>query len=130
MPLEILLPLVVMGIAGIAFTLHFLGLTDGPGLSSDDAARKAWAREFPDAPATNVARSITGRAALVETGDRLGIVWRFGADTTARDLEGAEAQVQNDTLILLLPDYGARRIKLHLAPGEAEAWAETIGQKT
>lgn len=47
MPLELLVLMVVVGILGIAFTLHFLGLTDGPGLADEDAARAAWLREFP-----------------------------------------------------------------------------------
>ncbi|QYX57506.1 hypothetical protein K1T73_03660 [Roseovarius sp. SCSIO 43702] len=130
MPLEILVPMVVLGIAGIAFLLHMLNLTDSRRLGDDDAVRAAWEREFPERPARSVTRSTTGRAALVETEHGRGLVWCMGADTVVRALDDVTARVKNDTLILTTPDYGARRIRLHLAPGEAEAWARAIGETT
>ena len=42
MPLSILLPMVILGIAGIAVLLHVLGLSRRATLSDAAAARAAW----------------------------------------------------------------------------------------
>ncbi|MEM8576789.1 MAG: hypothetical protein AAGF60_02975 [Pseudomonadota bacterium] len=122
MPLEILLVLVVGGIACIALALHLLGLSAAPGFDAA-GARDAWLRHFPQDAVTDAAPSRDGRAARIEAASGKGIVWRFGADSVARPLAGARAEPHKTGLILRLPDYAAPRVRLTLTPEEARAWA-------
>ncbi len=126
MPLSILVPMVVIGIAGIAVLLHVLGKTGGRPLTSEDMARAAWLREMPDARIARVHLSRTGRAALIESDAGLGIVWAMGADTAVRMLSGSRAEVRGHTLSLRLKDYDAPRIRLALDGNEAEDWAAKV----
>ena len=126
MPLGILVPLVIAGIAGIAVLLHILGLSRPATLESEDAARTAWLDEFPDDPALRIVLSHDHTAALIETGDGHGIVWPMGADTTARYLTGARIDRTAKGLRIDLPDYSAPRIHLSLDPDEAAAWQDAL----
>ncbi len=72
MPLEILLVLVVGGIAGITLLLHLSG--------------KSRLRHFPGDAVVDVTISHDCHAALVRTADGPGLLWSFGADTVARRL--------------------------------------------
>ena len=122
MPLEILLPLVIFGIAGITLLLHLLGLSR-PALLADEAqARKAWVREFPEDAPIRVVLSHDNRAALIETASGKGVVWPMGADTTARYLDGAKITRTATGLRLDLPDYSAPHIHVTLDAAEAAYW--------
>jgi hypothetical protein len=122
MPLSILLPMVIAGIAGIALLLHLLGLSK-PALIADEAhARRAWLREYPDDPPLRVMLCRARSAALIETARGYGVVWPMGADTTARPLAGARLAATGSGLTLDLPDYTAPRIRLRLSPEEAAQW--------
>jgi hypothetical protein len=121
MPLEILLVLVVGGIAAIAVLTHLFGLSRRAGFADEDAARAGWLREFPDEPVTGVTLLSDGHAALITTGHGAGIVWTMGADTVARHLAGARAQRRGDRLILRFPDWGAPRLALRVTGDEARA---------
>lgn len=126
MPLSILLPLVVLGIAGIAVLLHLLGLSRRAVLADEATARAAWLREFPsDAPA-RVMLCHDRSAALIETGKGRGVVWPVGADTTARYLTDARASPTKTGLRIDLPDYTAPRIHLTLDAGEAAEWQDAL----
>ena len=48
MPLFILLPLVVLGIAGLVGLVHLLGHSTPLALPDEDTVRKHWQRHFPD----------------------------------------------------------------------------------
>ena len=122
MPLEILLPMVVFGIAGITLLLHLLGLSRRALLADAGAARAAWLREFPEDAPTRVVLSQDHRAALVETPLGKGVIWPMGADTTARYLDGATITRTATGLRLDLPDYSAPRIHLTLDAAEAALW--------
>ena len=113
MPLSILLPMVVTGIAGIVVLLHLLGLSRTATLTDEAAAERAWLREF-------LCQNRT--AALIETAQGRGLVWPMGADTTARYLRGARITRTATGLCITLPDYTAPRIRLHLAAQEADQW--------
>ena len=126
MPLSILLPMVVLGIACIAVLLHLLGLSRRATLSDAAAARAAWLREFPNDAPTHVTLCQDHSAALIETETGRGVVWPMGADTTARYLTGARARQSGTGLRLDLPDYTAPRIHLTLAPDEATAWQDAL----
>ena len=123
MPLSVLLPMVIIGIGGIAILLHVLGLSQEAKLATEDAARDAWLREFPDHPVDRVSLSHTHRAALVEGAWGRGLVWSMGADTTARHLTGAQVRPLGAGLRIELSDVTAPHVDLDLDHRDAEAWA-------
>ena len=63
MPLELLLVLVIGGIAGIAVLLHVLGFSRSLTFEDEAAARAAWLRAFPDDTVTGVTLSESQSAA-------------------------------------------------------------------
>lgn len=126
MPLSILLPMVVLGIAGIAVLLHVLGLSHRAILADESAASRAWLREFPGHRPTRVILCQNRLAALVKTEQGYGVVWPMGADTTARYLTQAHITADAKGLRINLPDFTASRIGLSLDPDEAARWLETL----
>ena len=122
MPLSILLPMVIFGIAGITLLLHLLGLSRPAILADAAAARAAWLDEFPQDPPTRVTLSHDNHAALIETAEGHGLVWPMGADTTARYLTGARVARTGTGLRIELPDYTAPRIRLALDAAEIARW--------
>lgn len=130
MPLSILLPMVIIGIGGIAVLLHILGLTEPARLENEAAARRAWLREFPEDEPTRVALSHDRHAALIATDKGHGIVWPMGADTTARYVTGVQIARTQTGLRLDLPDYTAPHVHLTLDDREAEAWPAELKETT
>lgn len=126
MPLPILFALVALGIAGVIALVHLSGVSRPKTFDTEDDARAAWAREFPDLPAGTVTLTAKRAAALVMTDDGPGLVWPMGADSTARLLRGARAKALPTGLDLRLPDSSAPRLRLVLTPQEARAWARVI----
>ena len=126
MPLSILLPMVVIGIAGIAVLSHLLGLSRPLRFTDDAAAEAAWRREFPDVPARRVILCHDHSAALIETDAGPGVVWPMGADSTARFLTGARFDRWAEGVTLTLPDFTAPRIRLRLDPEEADYWRSEL----
>ncbi|MFK7940121.1 MAG: hypothetical protein AB8B82_12120 [Roseovarius sp.] len=122
MPLEILLPMVILGIAGITVLLHLLGLSRPALLADQAAAQAAWLDEFPQERPLRVTLSHDHRVALIETAHGTGVVWPMGADTTARYLEDAHIVRTANGLRLDLPDYTAPHIHLTLDASEADTW--------
>lgn len=122
MPLSLLLPMVILGIAGIALLLHVLGLSRPALLANKAAARAAWLREFPDDAPSRITLSHDNHAALIETARGHGVVWPMGADTAARYLTGAQITRTEAGLNISLPDYTAPRIRLQLGADELESW--------
>ena len=129
MPLAILGPMVVIGIAGIAIALHLLGLSRIATLESEAAARAAWAREMGDDPARAVTLAHEGHAALIETeSGRHGIVFAMGGDFTVRYLDGARLRPVPGGLAIDLPDFTAPHIRVALDTGEAARWPALIAE--
>jgi hypothetical protein len=126
MPLSILLPMVGLGIAGIAGLLHLLGLSQRARLADAAAARAAWLREFPGDVPLAVTLCRDGSAALIATARGRGVVWGVGADTTARYLSGARLSPTRRGLRIDLPDYTAPHIRLTLDANEADAWQDAL----
>ncbi|KIC46518.1 hypothetical protein RA28_01640 [Ruegeria sp. ANG-S4] len=85
MPLEILLVLVVGGLAGITLLLHLTGRSRRRRMTPDEA-RSEWIRHFPDDEIIDVTLANDGHSALVRTGVGAGLLWSLGADTVARHL--------------------------------------------
>ncbi|MEL7092611.1 MAG: hypothetical protein AAFN94_12835 [Pseudomonadota bacterium] len=126
MPLEILLVLVIGGIAGIALALHLLGMTGAPTLTIVQA-QAAWLREFPDSVIHDVTLSPDGRAAGITDDTGRGLVWQMGADTCARRLNGGEKiESRGNRMVLRLGDYAAPRLALTLPPEDRDRWTRWI----
>ncbi|WP_137699650.1 hypothetical protein [Marimonas lutisalis] len=128
MPLSILIPMVVIGIAGIAVLLHLLGLSRPRRFDDEAAARAAWLREFPANPPARVILCHDRSAALIETVQGAGVVWPMGADSTARPLAGARIAPAAGGIIIHLPDFTAPRIRLRLDADEARQWLSKLEQ--
>ena len=130
MPLTVLIPMVVLGIAGITLLLHVMGRSTMASFESEEAAARAWLREYPDTPAARVILSHDRHAALIETARGPGIVWPMGADTTARFLRQARITRTGTGLRVDLPDFAAPHIHLSLDQDEADLWPTHLEETT
>ena len=128
MPLATLLILVVGGIAAIALLLHLLGKSAALELS-EESARAAWLRQFPDDTVHAVILAESRHAALIETQAGTGLIWSFGADTVARPLGGARLSETTNALHIRFPDITAPGISLRLSPAERADWQTRISPK-
>ncbi|WP_425071623.1 hypothetical protein [Sagittula sp. S175] len=126
MPLHWLILLVVGGIAAIVALVHRSGLSTPKRFDTEDEARAAWAREFPELPAGTVTLTRKRAAALVMTPEGPGLVWPMGSDSTARLLRGARAKPTATGLDLTLPDPTAPGLRLVLTQDETTAWTRVI----
>ena len=123
MPLEILGPVVVLGIAGIALLLHRLGLSEQFELTGEHT-RTAWLREVPDDVPTQILIAKTRNAALLRLASgELGLVSVMGADTAARYLTDARWQHSDEGITLHLPDFAAPHVTIPLEPHEQAQWS-------
>ncbi len=129
MPLNILVPMVILGIAGVAVLLHLLGFSKRRHFADETEAHKAWLDEFPQDTPLRVVLSHDQSAALVETAKGYGLVWPMGADSTARFLDGAQVTATRRELQIVLPDYTAPRIALKLDHEELARWPALLEVK-
>ncbi len=84
MPLDILIALVVLGIAGIVALVHFTGGSAPHGFADGGEVHDAWLEDWPQDPPRGVDLSSDGRAAIVELAKgETGLIWVFGADTVS-----------------------------------------------
>lgn len=125
MPLNILLPLVVIGIAAIAVMLHLTGKSKRARLTQD-SARAAWLRHFPDDQVAQVLAADEGHAALVETNQGWGLIWSFGADTVARHLTDVAIEDTKQGLRFKFSDFTAPSVRVILAPDERMIWRKMV----
>lgn len=126
MPLGVLIGLVVAGIAGIAVLTHVLGYSRTFPIDSDEIARTQWLRHWPDDRVTRVRRAAGRHAALIDSAEGAGLLWSFGADTTARRIRGAAVSPCRKGLRIDLHDFTAPRVTIALKPDEAEDWLREI----
>jgi hypothetical protein len=111
MPLEILGPLVVFGILGIALLLHFTGHSQHRILANPADIAAEWARHFPASTPETIATDDDGKTALLTTPHGVGLLWLIGADTTARLLSAPpEIHDRPIGLIINLPDFAAPKV--------------------
>ena len=124
MPLEILLVLVIGGIAGIALALHLLGYSATKRLNAG-AARTEWLRHFPnDTFREGRTTLINARAdrALLRSDQGAGLIWVMGADTSARRLTAPDWMENRRGLVFRFDDPGAPRISVALGEEERPGW--------
>ncbi len=125
MPLEVLLVLVVFGIAGIALLLHLSGRSQ-PFQLSPETARDQWERHFPDDNIIDVTVAQDGRAALVRTETGPGLLWSLGADTVARHLLDYDLIDRPDGMEIQFHEFGAPRAIVRLSPFELRHWHDLM----
>jgi len=125
-PLTVLLPLVVFGIAGLVGVMHLLGYSRRLALTGPEDVARHWRRHWPEDRVLDVTLCRSGGAALVRTAAGPGLLWSFGADTVARRLKGARARPVRGGLAIRLPDFAAPRVRLRMDADEARAWAARI----
>lgn len=129
MPLEILLALVVGGIAAIATALHLLGLSAVKPLD-EVSASNAWNRHFPDDKINSVLLSHDGRTAIIATQKGKALLWQFGADTVARYLDDFETRRTSKGIVVMTHDPSAPKIHVRLSTAEQAEWAEYLELST
>lgn len=131
MPLEILAPMVVIGIAGIALMLHLSGLSRTQPLTADRVTRD-WLAQMPALPPLSVAFSDDSRTALIETAQGPGLLWVFGADTAARLFTDPPTLAETpDRLIVTTGDFTAPRVSIALAgAGDRQRWSGILTAAT
>lgn len=125
MSLNVLLILVVGGIAAIALLLHLLGKSRLSVLTREDA-RTAWHRHFPDDEIRDLTLARDGHSALVQTSQGPGLLWSFGADTVARHLRDYDLLEKPDHLCVVFHDFTAPRATLYLTEEERPAWQKMM----
>lgn len=142
MPLTFLLPLVIFGIAGIVLAVHLTGNSRPLTFAGEDAACRAWNREYPFQPAQSAHLSDDRRAALIlaDAGGTAGqgtpgVVWAMGTDSTARRLTpNCQLRDRADGLDIVFHDMTAPRLRVALKdPASRDLWhalAAPPGQET
>jgi hypothetical protein len=118
MPLEILLALVIGGIAGIAAILHLTGHSRSFHIADAETARREWVRHRSEDRVLGV--HLGKGAALMETSYGIGLLRPFGADTVAHMVKGLEPTPQG--LRVRFHDFAAPDVVLCLSETETADW--------
>ena len=129
MPLQIILPIVVFGIAGIVWLVHSSGWTVHRRIHDLADAQALWQADFPDEGLSKLRCDDENRVALVWLLDgRMGLIWSFGDDVVARHLDRPPVvQATSSGLALGLNDYTAPRVDVTLADHATRTeWAKTL----
>lgn len=118
MPLMVLLPLVILGIGGIALLLHLTGHTQNAAVKDTASAQAAWLRHWPrDTPrAVHLSKDM----ALVVCDQGVGLVRPFGMDTVAHFITSMEQRAE--TLVIGFDNFAAPSISLNLDQIARDAW--------
>ena len=124
MPLDVMIPMVVIGIAGIGVLTYLLGWAKPVSFAVPEDAMRAWAENFPDGPApTSAVVAGDGRAALVETEEGPGLIWAMGQDCAARLLAAADVTPTKKGLRVDFHDFGTPPVQVALdGARDADAW--------
>jgi len=125
MPLEILLALVIGGIAFVALLLHLLGHSRAAPFTQD-SARAAWQRHAPEDPPLAIHLSEDARAVLIETAKGPALVFQMGVDSTGHWLENVRLSDTKPGLRIDLHDFAAPFCHVRLRPEARTRWRQII----
>lgn len=115
MPLNILLPIVVVGIVAIVVLIWVLNPTPRLVFRSKADVVEIWNRRNPNAEARSVVLNPDNSAALVTTRAGAGLVWSFGADAVTRPFQrSSECADTADGLVIKSHDFTAPKILIRL----------------
>lgn len=125
MPLEVLGPLVLFGVAGVVLLVHLLGGSRSLRLADEAEALAVLAADYPDAAPRRAILADDRRAALVEAAGGLGVVRAMGDRWFARLLapRDAEARESRRGVEIVIADFGAPAVALRLADAARRAEA-------
>lgn len=127
MPLEILLPMVVIGITGVVLLIRWLRPTPDFRLDNNDKVANIWNHRNVDVAAKTVHLNAARTHALIETAQGFGLVWVFGADPVTRLLDHPfEVAPSSTGLRIQTHDFTAPRIDVVLSGGEITRWGEIL----
>ena len=130
MPLELLGPLVVFGIAGLVWLVHLMGWTRSPQYADFAAAARTFSADFPAARVEDGALADDRRAALFATGEGVGFAGWLGDGPLTRHFrrgEVAGAAERGDRLSIETVDFGAPAFALRLSDAAERAkWRTRI----
>ena len=131
MPLSVLLPLVVVGIALIWGLVRWLQPTPPFRISDTAEALAIWRHRNPETPAETARLNPERSHALVETAAGPGLVWAMGADPVTRLIPPGTRCIETATgLRLKTGDFTAPGIHIPLPdPRERAQWAEKLRQE-
>lgn len=134
MPLEILAPLVVVGIAGLVWLVHLLGWTKQPAFASADDAREAFLADYPDERPKVEVLADDARAALFLCGDGVGFAENFGDGRVTRLFRAGDLAAvteAGDSLRIATEDFSAPSFEFTLAdPDQRASWRDRLDALT
>ncbi|NOX39505.1 MAG: hypothetical protein GXP05_03055 [Alphaproteobacteria bacterium] len=84
MPLQVLLPLVVIGITAIVLLIRAMRPTPPLTFATTDQAKAVWDHRNHDHEATRAHLNLAQTHALIETRQGIGLLWSFGVDPVTR----------------------------------------------
>jgi hypothetical protein len=129
-PLEILLPMVVIGITGVVLLIRWLRPTPDFRLTDAQQVAEIWTHRNPDIANGEVHLNAARSHALVETAQGVGLVWVFGADPVTRLLDQPiKVAPSGNGLRIETRDFTAPRIDITLDGGELSRWSEILKVK-
>ncbi len=129
MPLEILLPIVVVGITCIVLLIRWLRPTPEFRLHDTDQAAEIWNHRNHDIVAGAVHLNVARTHALIETGGGIGLVWVFGADPVTRLLDQPVVfKSRGNGLSIQTRDFTAPRVDVMLDGAEITHWTDILRQ--
>lgn len=125
MPLSILIPAGVAGLAAIALLLQLS--TRAPRALPDlETARKIWLRRFPGDPIREVILSHDRHAALILSEEGSGLLWTYRSGTQARRLEDYDLIDEGTALRVIFHDATGTETTLRLDDFERRRWRGLI----
>ncbi|MGH1367858.1 MAG: hypothetical protein ACRBCL_04520 [Maritimibacter sp.] len=124
MPLSLLVPTVLLGLALIALTLWSLGFATPCALS----VKRVQEAFIADQGRAADSVTLTGNrlAALVCAQNEYFVAWAMGADVVLRDLAGAILTDTAQGARITLPDFAAPRVNLSLSAQDRALWHEAL----
>jgi len=128
MPLDILLPMVVIGIAGLGLLIRLLRPTPAFCLTSPERARDIWNHRNPRHPAGEIHLNRAGTVALIKTPAGDGLLWSFGADPVTRLFVSPPVCHETGSgLRIITGDFTAPKITIPLPdPDERHLWRRVL----
>lgn len=124
MSLELLGPLVVIGVAGLVWLVHVMGWTRSPVFADLAAAEQVFLQDHPRAEIADGALADDRRAALFQTAEGVGFAGWLGDGPLTRHFrrgEAISAAQAGDRLSIGVADFGAPVFALRLKEAETRA---------
>lgn len=128
MPLEILLPIVILGISGIVILTHILGYSRRFTITDETTAIREWHHHWPEDRVLHLRIADDGLSALVITTRGAGLLRSFGADTVAHRIKAAT--LTHDGLRLDFGDFGTPPTRISLPTDDLPLWQSDIERFT